>query len=235
MRERSELYKIEEEMALKAEAPSCTPGNMAKEILGIEAVQGLTVVDLASGTSSLVATLISEGADAHAVDIVYGKSVDELDNEASDLLLRMAQMAPYGYGQKFMEQGLASIQAFTNSYRDNPERYHKAYLTRLPFENDSVDVTTSLNGITALSQDVDMTIERIKEAIRITKPGGKIILAPIHSEDDPDFDYFADQHAEVFIALQEEGYDIRIQQGITVTSDLPFPTFTRAVITKKAS
>jgi len=232
MTERSELYAIEEELAIRAEGPSCTPSQMARDILGIKDVKSLVVVDLASGTSPMVAELLDEGVNAHGVDIVYGKSIEDITRSARILLFDQVYNAPYDYREKMQEFGNAAIERFLASMQTHSAHYHEGYLTRLPFPDNFADITTSLNGITALSENVDLTMVRIKEALRITKPGGKLIMAPLHTPYDENFDYFADQHAEVIERLKSEGYQVEIESDIEVPSELLLPEFTRITIIK---
>lgn len=233
MVEKGDLYKREEAQVAKiSDGASCTPSFIARDILGLKEVKGLTIVDLASGTSGMVAELIEDGADAYGVDIVYGQPFEEFTQKSRDILTDMSSASPPGYGDKMYHYGDESLNKFTNSFQNDRDRYRAGYLTRLPLPDNFADVTTSLNGISALGDDNELTMERIYEALRITKPGGKVILAPIHTTGNPYFDHFAHEHGEMMDRLEEEGYEIIEESGIQVNSDLLLPDFTRLTIIK---
>jgi hypothetical protein len=234
MPERKEvLYHLEEEMASESAEPSCTPSYMARDILGLkENVSSLTIVDLAAGTSSLVPDLLEEGANAHAVDAIYHLTPEALLQEATAVCAKQTEIVSYYDRRKMWEHGKNAMQKFIDSYRSSRQNYYQAFLTRLPFQDGFADVAVSLNGITAFAEDVDLTLEMINEALRITKPGGKVILSPLHFENDPDFDYYARQHSDIIQSLERKGLPLNLETGIFVPSDIPLPVFNRLTILK---
>lgn len=237
MTERTDrIYKIEAQIARETDSPSCTPGLFAREILGIaNEVKGLSVVDLAAGTCSMVADLLDQGADAHAVDLVYDKSTKELDDSSRNVLYSQVEMAPLQYRDQMKTYGLEALEKFLASYQANRQNYHRAYLTRLPFSDNFSDITTSLNGITNLSEDPELILEMLREAIRITKPGGKVIVAPVHSMHNEYHNLYARTHAQVIEELEVEGYTVETQRGESASAQIPLGLFTRLVITKPQS
>lgn len=225
------LYILEEEVVAKTAEPSCTPAQIAREVLGIQGVRGLMVVDLAAGASPLTAKLIAEGADAHAVDAIYNMSAARLSHLAADYLDRQVEDAPFDYREIMRSEGELAIQEFLDSLQSNGENYHQSYLTRLPFRDNFSDLTVSLNGILSVSEEPELTVEMVKEALRITKPGGKLVMTPVHLPNDPYFNYFADEHSAVIEQLEREGERFELET-VAVSATIPLPEFNRLTIIK---
>lgn len=142
---------------------------------------GLRVLDICAGESDLTASLIAKGADAIAVDYSYKNPdflhrrriqtyIKNLEREGitDDVLLRVAQL-----------DAKVSTQRFKQSLAENSERYIQGSALDLPFADNSFDEVFSFWGIVGVFEDHMFSFRRaVNEAIRVTKPGGRIQIGP---------------------------------------------------------
>lgn len=226
-----DLQFLEEKEALNYHV-GCTPGEVIRQVLEIKEVKGLTVVDLASGASSLTSQLLKEGANAHGVDVIYDEDPSIIEFKTENIFYELAQRSHPSFRRNMVHQGISAIREFVGSMKTNPENYHRAFITDLPFADNYSDLTISYNGISELTDSTDLMLKMFQEALRITRRGGKIKIAPIHTLGDETYDMLAAQHAEVIHTLKDQGLKVEMETGIEVKSEIPFPTFTRLTITK---
>lgn len=178
------LYQTEEALAQRFPC-GATPADTAIQYLGLPQERiGLIIVDVAAGLSSLTPTLLAEGANVYAVDSVYGATREELEGLIDETRTKTLASTPPGYFQEMDRLVREASGQFEVSYVACPDRYIKGYATRLPFPDNFADYAISMNGISGFIREPDVLIEAIKEALRIVKPGGKVVLAPWFSGDD---------------------------------------------------
>ncbi len=144
---------------------------------------GLTVVDLASGASSLVAELIEEGADAHGFDQMYADpaSMDDYIQRSFIAIEKLAQRKSPEERRRTLTNVRDSIGKFRASFLEYPEHYHSGWLSELPFDDHFADWTVSLCGVSDLAIDFELYEQVMGEAVRITKVGGVVVMVPFHS------------------------------------------------------
>jgi hypothetical protein len=163
---------------------SASPAEIACERLAIpENVQGLTIVDLASGVSPLVADLLGRGAHAEGVDILYSLPTDSIIKRFNLDIGELVSRAPKGKGELVRAMMTEAMHEWERSFLTDKEKYHAAFLTNLPQASDIADLTVSSHGISNLAMQRDIFWGAITEAVRITKPGGKFVMAPLWQMD----------------------------------------------------
>jgi hypothetical protein len=129
--------------------PTSFIANIICEIYKIpEDVNGLTVVDLAAGTSSFVPWLLDNGADAYAVDCIYDQPLQEMlgrtKSYQDNTLDRMR-----GTWKKFLEdEREESMTHFSQSFQARRERFITAWLSGLPIGDNFADITVSTQAST---------------------------------------------------------------------------------------
>lgn len=160
---------------------SAMPGEAARIILDLpEDVTELTIVDLASGGSSLTALLLGEGADAYAVDQLY-RDRKKIRTALDQSLKKVLKQVPREDKQHMERVTRQSQETFLRSLAANPDRYRAGWLSHLPFHDDFSDWTVSINGISGLGKSYPLLRKATMEALRITKPGGTVVVAPFHT------------------------------------------------------
>lgn len=144
----------------------------AKSILRLpEEVSKLRVLDVGAGASDITAALLSQGADAYAVDPKY--------NSKSNIRGQIqAQLkTPYYVDRKREVQ--ETLERFMESIKTNPDHYKTAMGTNMPFSDDFFDVVFSLGAISGyLDVDRNLFLAAIQECLRVLKPGGTLQLMP---------------------------------------------------------
>jgi len=111
--------------------------------------EGEQVVDLGSGS----------GMDAFAAALKVGKTGKVLGVDMTDEQLQKAEWLRKEYN-------------FENI------SFHKSYIEKLPFEDNSIDVVIS-NGVINLSPDKERVFEEVS---RVLKPKGRMVIADIVTE-----------------------------------------------------
>lgn len=211
---------------------SCTPDSIARQSLGLASMKPKEVlIDLASGASSMVARYLHEGVDAYAVDLIYDNDASEIERVAKAGLLYSVSMSTWFLQADMAKMGEQAISEFIASFKEEGnKRYRKGDLKRLPFWRNSAHVTTSLNGLTKVAEGGKQIIQMTKEAMRVTKPGGRIILAPFLDVETEE--YWPDEsHAELREWLEKEGHRFSVDEN-SVQSELPMFPVRRIVISR---
>lgn len=147
-------------------------------VLGLpKEVKGLVIVDIGSGASSLIANLLQREADAYGVDRLYEDENQLRESAKKGVKSVSARYESMGHSE-LAEKTHESLRLFYESWNKNRDRYKTGWMTDLPFEDNFSDLTLSFQGITQF-EDYHLLLACIHEAIRITKLGGKIIIAPL--------------------------------------------------------
>lgn len=193
---------------------SASSARIAMLALGIpDQVEGQFIADLAAGACSLTAFLLDEKkANAHAVDILY-RDDTQLETAISQSLVKVLAMAG-AHRDHMFNVTTTTAEQFRQSRQMYPDHYHAAWLTELPFADNTADLTVSFNGITLLHSEPDLMLKATLEALRITKPGQSVVMAPyltIHGRAGP----HTQAHKTLHNILQGRGYRCQVHQPTT--------------------
>lgn len=173
--------RIEENLANKLDI-SATTSNATTKIFRLQHIpDGAIVVDLAAGASSFIPDLIDQETDAYAVDRLYG-APRLLERKIKILVPRIVQNVPQQHKEHMRRITNEATLKFQRSIAQHPERYKPDWLTHLSFDDQFADIVTSLNGISDLAVNPDLFEQAVQEALRITKIGGRFLMAPFHAE-----------------------------------------------------
>lgn len=169
----------ERELALKL-LVSATQAEAIRPKLGLpDNMAGLTIVDLAAGASTLTANLLTQRANAYALDYVYDDREQLIEAVYNKWLPKVLSLSSDRAERQFVEDVTKrSIRRFLRSFEAQRQRYKAGWLTDLPFESDFSDWTVSYSGVSELFEEPDLLKQATMEAVRITKPGGIISIAP---------------------------------------------------------
>lgn len=190
--------------------PTSLPARLAFDCLHLpEDLQGLRILDVGAGGSSMIADLLEKGADAYAVDPKY--------KSRADMKGRILNHNKTGFAEK-EDQIIRNeaLERFLQSIKQNPERYKVAYATNLPFPDEHFDLVFSIAAVTVYSDLDKLVLKKIMdEIVRVTKPGGQIQLYPLQ-EANVGFDESVDNmrlnnQAEVFNNLKNKGKVVEFQ------------------------
>lgn len=161
-------------------------------------LKGVKIADLGAGCSDLTPELLSQGADAYAVDRIYTspKDIEEHMRRALGIMMRSYQGADRNTANRIANK---SYDRFKNSYnrdRKSPNRrYIQASLSNLPFHEGSMDFSVSSFGIGDLAEDLPIFLRSVSEALRILKPGGEFVMFPFHGVQSQFSQYPKEHHA----------------------------------------
>lgn len=160
---------------------SATSADQARLVLELpEDVSNLTIVDLASGASPLVADLLAGGANAYGVDRLY-RDLKKLKREVGTVIPNVLKNFPPNHKKSQEERLKRNLATFTRSFAQSPDKYKGDWLTQLSFPDGFADYTVSLHGISDLAADFDVFSQAVSEALRITKIGGICMLFPLNT------------------------------------------------------
>lgn len=119
------------------------------------ALAGTTVLDCGGGAGAFTATANALGADAVAVDPIYGPPPDELEPALADAVERTdVQLREkrdlfvwdfYGDVETRVRYLRAASERFLADYANHPERYVEGALPEIPLETDAVDLAVVTN------------------------------------------------------------------------------------------
>lgn len=161
--------------------PSSIRAELVREVFKIpEDIKGLNVVDLAAGTSSFVPWLIDNGANAFAVDCIYNEPIEKILERTRSYTKDALDNMHEKWRELLLQESEKAMAYFVQSFQTQRERYITAWLSDLPISDDFADITTSVAGLsTIVSGEYLLENPLIEEALRITKPGGKLLLSPV--------------------------------------------------------
>jgi len=146
-----------------------------------EELKNIQILDCAAGASSFTPHLLKEGYDITAVDILYGKTPEEIKNQCEDdfhTLLEVHSGLDHKVDWNFfknpedlVKQRISVYEEFIEDYTlRNSERYIEGSLPDLPFSDDHFDLVLS-SHLLFLYQDrlgYDFHKESVLEMLRIS-------------------------------------------------------------------
>jgi ubiquinone/menaquinone biosynthesis C-methylase UbiE len=116
------------------------------------------------------------------------------------------------HGHSVNRDEISAFGRFTDSIKQNPERYKAGFASSLPFEDDFFDVVYSINSVLGyVDVDSAVLLRSVSEFIRVTKAGGRIILCPfkggpVPDQPDPRIGRLRDEsHAQLLNFLRRNG------------------------------
>jgi len=147
-----------------------------------EEFEYLSILDCAGGASSFTPHLLNKGFDCTAVDMLYGKSVEEVKekcvNDFHTLLAVHSGMDHkvdwdfFSNPEDLVQQRIRVYEEFIDSYAEyKDERYFEGVLPNLPFQDDSFDLVLS-SHLLFLYEDrlgYEFHLDSVVEMLRVTK------------------------------------------------------------------
>jgi SAM-dependent methyltransferase len=175
--------------AAPATFPTARPWSVVAALIPFgENVTDTTIVDVGAGGSNAVASLLTLGADAFAIDPRY-RSWPSLERACTSYFERHEALGRLPEAREASADPIALQRAafrdFALSFHDprNVDRYRSAVATNLPFADHSVDLVYSLDCITQyLDRRFDLLAAAVEEALRIVRPGGRLVLVPFRDD-----------------------------------------------------
>jgi SAM-dependent methyltransferase len=143
-------------------------------------LKGLRTLDVCSGLSDFAHGLRQRGAEAYALDLLYGdfrlltdRHKESFREIARDVFHTSANSPK---GRQIYEQ---YVRSFRTSLKKTPSTYIAGSATHLPFADSSFDLVTSFNGLFGtLDFDARALEPALLEVLRVIKPGGCVQLIP---------------------------------------------------------
>ena len=177
---------------------------------------GKTVLDCGGGAGAFTATANALGADATAIDPLYGPSAAELEPDLADAVERNIDQLRekrdlfvwdyYGDVDTRERYLRAAYERFLADYAHHPERYVEGALPDLPLDTDSVDlaVVTNLLFLYDDRLDLEFHVAALRELARVA---GEVRVFPTHSLERGESTYVE----ECVEALRAEGADASLR------------------------
>jgi SAM-dependent methyltransferase len=175
--------------AARRTLPTARPWSVVAALIDFpQSVAGLTIVDVGSGGSDAVATLLEAGALAFGVDPRY-RSLDDLVREVTLYFRTQEALGQLPAAREASARPIAAQRAafrrLVTSFQSarTARHYLPAIATRLPFPSASVDLVYSLDCITQyLDREYDSLIAAVQEGLRILRAGGRLALVPFRDD-----------------------------------------------------
>jgi hypothetical protein len=157
------------------------------------------ILDCPGGPSSFTAVASAVGNDVRAVDPMYERSLDALEQECQESIERnVAQLREkrdlfvwdyYGDVETRGRYLRAAAERFLTDYARHPDRYLAAGLPDLPFADDTFELTLSGNLLFVYDDRLDRAFHEaaIRELLRVT--AGEVRIFPLASLDRTRSDY----------------------------------------------
>lgn len=168
----------EEEILVGVPTSSSSWDEIIKVIEIPQTFKGCRTLDIGAGGSNLTATLLGKGAKAYALDPKYKSRLNTIREIQTCLNISKKIKTPQ---ISIAEQTKAALK-FTDDLIDkSPENYIAGFASSLPFADNTFDFVFSLKCITFhLDLNFDVFSKAVSEAIRVTKPNGKIQIFPFN-------------------------------------------------------
>lgn len=146
---------------------------------------GCRVLDIGGGASNATAWLRSRGAEAYAVDRLYG-NLTALEREMRTVFTKLEELYLTHCGkaawQKERPKIEASYREFMEDYARHASFYVHAFASSLPFPDGFFDMAFSTNCIThGLDKDFFVMKKCIEEGLRVVKAEGNLQIYPFSS------------------------------------------------------
>ena len=200
-------------------------------------VRGKVVLDVGAGASTIVSELEKLGATGIALDYRYfdfkavKSSVDKYLAESSTLPLQIVKEAENkGLPLGPQIQALLIEEAKRRQRNTEYVRYSRKTRNRffdlaakgqvqlvagiagaLPFKTESIDIYLSIQAVTKLLVDREVFFAVVFEALRVLKPGGRLLLAPWVDPSMPWLDIEIHNALEFLKFLKTVGMDYRVR------------------------
>jgi SAM-dependent methyltransferase len=169
--------------------PTARPWSIVAQLIPFPASpSGLTIIDVGSGGSDAVPTLLEAGAEAFGVDPRY-RSLDRL---VRDVTLYFRTQEAFGQLPQAHEPSARPIAAQRAAFRrlfasfqaQRTRRYYvPAVATRMPFPRASADFVYSVDCITQyLDREFESLFAAVQEALRVLRAGGVLVLVPFRDD-----------------------------------------------------
>jgi hypothetical protein len=166
-----------------------------------EELKDIRILDCAAGASSFTPHLLNKGYDSTAVDLLYGKSVEETKEQCVNdfhTLMKMHAGLTHKVDWNFfqdpedmVQQRITVYEEFLDSYAQyKDERYIKAALPELPFGYNSFDLVLSSHLLFIYEDRLGYDFHRdsILEMLRITSSEVRIYpILKLHGESESSF------------------------------------------------
>ncbi|MBP1989279.1 class I SAM-dependent methyltransferase [Paenibacillus eucommiae] len=189
--------------------------------------QGERVLDVAGGASSFTAEACSRGILAEAVDPMYIKSVEQIqEHGVQEIKVSTAKLRDlqhlynweyYGDIAQHQAGREKSLKLFLDDYarEDAALRYHRGRLPELPFEEGMFALVLCSHFLFLYEEQFDFAfhLEAVGELLRICKSGGEVLIYPL-------LNFRTEQYSrldELLETLQQDGNLVEL-----VTTELPF-------------
>ncbi|MEZ3116630.1 class I SAM-dependent methyltransferase [Halobaculum sp. MBLA0147] len=162
-----------------------------RRMLGLEAVElsGRRVLDCPGGACGFTAGARARGADAYAVDPVYGPPVEHVADRARRDLHRAVDALDevehlyvwdvYDDPADLASHRWSALGRFLADYADHGDRYLPAALPRLPFPDDTFDLVCSAHLLFLYADhfDHEFHVRALRELCRVAR--GEVRLFPL--------------------------------------------------------
>jgi hypothetical protein len=166
-----------------------------------EELRDIRILDCAAGASSFTPHLLKKGYDSTAVDLLYGKSVEETRKQCVNDFHTLMEMhaglthkVDWNFFQDpedMVQQRISVYEEFIDSYAQyKGERYIKAALPELPFGDNSFDLVLSSHLLFIYEDRLGYDFHRdsILEMLRITSSEVRIYpILKLHGESESSF------------------------------------------------
>jgi SAM-dependent methyltransferase len=165
-------------IALSAEVTGVAWRSLSRFYALPEDLAGLKVLDVCAGMSDSVYRLRQEGAEAYAVDTCYADLATMYASHRAGFEITARSVFRV---EPDSTDGQRLYRSFTEGFEAGLKTcpYVAASATALPFPDACFDLVLSFNGIFGtLDFDAGVLAVALREALRVTKPGGSIQLVP---------------------------------------------------------
>lgn len=163
--ESGSLIQEEKTLAEAAIVSASDFGRVADIIAFPKKVEGLTMLDIGGGASTVTLELNKRGARAVAIDYKYLNFEHLISSLNKDAWLT--------------NEGGQDFNLFLKAFKVEEKPYIAALASHLPFENNTFDFCFSLYAISSfISLNKDVLLQSINEGLRVLNPGGQLQIYP---------------------------------------------------------